>query len=94
MGDPKGIIDVGIEASNEFCSERGIIRFFAGIEAQVLHDLDTGSQLCNSLRNDIEREPGIHLSLGSIHVRATHHGGTLVQEPLQGRERGSNSKVV
>ena len=42
MGNAKGIVDIGIKPTDQFGDQCGIICGFSRIEAQILHDFNTG----------------------------------------------------
>ena len=84
MTRAEGVVDVVIEPVDEPAHEVGIVRLFARIEAEVLHDLNPRHQALHDRSYRRHRVTRIDLALGPAEVAAHHDLGPVGQEPLEG----------
>src|SRR5688500_8966022 len=64
VGGAEGVVHVGVDARDELLHEGGVVARLAGIEPQVLPQLDTRCELGEPLSHRVHRVPGIGRALG------------------------------
>ena len=88
------IVDVAVDAVDEWRNERRIVGCLTRIEAEVLEQLDARRELFEPDAHRIHRELGVRLALRATEVAGGDHRGTALGEPLDGRERRPDPEVV
>ena len=91
---PKASLTYRSMPSTTLRHELGAVALLTGIEPEVLHQLDTGSQLGKPLANGLDRVLRIGLALGTAEVAGTHHRRTALGQPLNRGQRGTDPEVV
>ena len=90
----EGIVDVAVEAIDKAGSELGTVRRLSRAEPQVLHDLDAWQEGRQVRRHWIHRERSVNSPIRSTEVGAAHDGGTVLDEPAKGWQRGTDPEVI
>ena len=94
MAGAEGIIDIGIDALHQLGHEGRVVTFFAGVEAQVLHQLDPRCELGEPGPDRVHRVLRVGLTLGSPEVRRGDHLGAALGEPVDRGQGGADAEVV
>jgi len=90
----EGLVHVGIETLDEGGHEHRVVALLAGVEPQVLTQLDAGAECGQPLPHRVHLPPGVPGGGGAPQVRAGHHLGTAVLQPAQRGQRGRDPEVV
>ena len=94
MGHAEGLVHIGVEALDQRGDEVGVVGLLPGVEAQVLAELDAGTQGGQALAHRVHLPAGVAGGGRPAQMRAGHHLGALVQQPAQRRQRGGDAEVV
>ncbi len=90
---PKASLTYRSMPSTSSRHELGAVALLTGIEPEVLHQLDTGSQLGKPLANGLDRVLRIGLPLGTAEVAGAHHRRAALGSHDRG-QRGTDPEVV
>ena len=94
MGDPEGVVDVGVVPVDQLLDEVGVVALFTGVEPQVLQQLDLGRQAGQLLADRAEVPLGVGRALGPAQMGAGGDPGPSGQQVLEGGDGrpGSGSR--
>ncbi len=90
----EGVVDIDILAGDQLLDELRVACLLAGIEPQVLEQLDGGCQLRKPRSHGSHRVALVRPSLRAPEMAARGDVGALLREPFDRRERGSDAVVV
>src|SRR5262249_31006745 len=74
--------------------EGGIIGLLPRVEAEVLHQVDTGCQLGEAQPHRLDRVASVGLALGPAEMAARRDVGAMLLQPPDGGKRGADPEVV
>ena len=94
VGGTERVVDVGVDPVDELSDEGGVVALLAGIEPQVLQELDTGCELGQPRPHCVHGVLGVRLALRPTEVRRAHDVRAALGEPRDRRERGADAEVV
>ncbi len=94
MRGAERVVDVHVLSCDQPLDELRVARLLAGIEAQVLEQLDVGRELCEPRADRSHRVPLVGFALRTTEVAARRDVRAVLGEPLDRRERGSDAQVV